>query len=284
MKQLFIALIILIFPSVTIFAEDGVTEGFYLFNKEGYCEYDVRLTLGEDYVVIPDYDPFTYEVKGNHTYPCRIVVEDHIPFLLFGADFNKRYVILRSRGFLLLYHTDSILFFEGGCISTPEQTFDMVAADYTASSYLTETIDSNTVSYLPENLGTYKCLEKPWVNTGNRYGIGEKITITFKQPVYRLCFSNGYVSGKKPHLYDYNSRVKKMKVTNLDNAKSNIHELKDNPDIQWINLPDVTSHVEITILEVFAGSRYKDTCINFIVGERYDVASLGPQGYDAITE
>ncbi|MBN1698092.1 MAG: hypothetical protein JW881_11310 [Spirochaetales bacterium] len=284
MQKMITVLLLLISAYTTISGQAPEAEEYCLFNSEkGYCEYDVRLILGEDYIVIPDYNRSTYELTGTRRYPCRIVTEDSIPFLLYGEHMKDGFVVLRNHGYILLYEKDGRLFFEGADPETPEETFDMVGADYSATSFLEEAVGGRHVSYIPENCGIYGFLEQPWVNAGNRYGTGEKLTVIFEKPVYRLCFSNGYVSGLKPDLYAANSRVKKISIEDLETHERKAFDIEDTPDIRMIRLPRVTTSLAITILEVYEGTRYKDTCINFVLGERYEAPYLGPQGCDVTT-
>jgi len=41
--------------------------------------------------------------------------------------------------------------------------------------------------------------------------------------------------------------------------------LADTPKIQFVNLPEATSGVKIEVISVYPGSRWMDTCVNFIL-------------------
>jgi hypothetical protein len=107
-------------------------------------------------------------------------------------------------------------------------------------------------------------LDRPWVEGVPGQGIGE--TIEVKAPLaHLLVISNGYVSYDKPYLYAYNSRLKKIRIDDLTNGRVYHFTLADTPCPQHIRLPEHSIYVRITIEEVYAGTRWEDTCVNFIV-------------------
>lgn len=88
-----------------------------------------------------------------------------------------------------------------------------------------------------------------------------------------LRFYNGFQSGTKKNLYKDNSRAKKIQIKNLNNGVETVISLKDTPDEQIISLrnlclyQDLYTKLEITILEVYPGEKYKDLCIQAIIPE-----------------
>lgn len=136
---------------------------------------------------------------------------------------------------------------------------------YKATSELKE----KKAFYSAENLKTQDKL--PWASA-NGYGIGDVITIeTPTASSMNLYFYNGYQSKERPDLYKANSRAKKIRIENKA-SKSKIEiELKDTPDAQIISMKalnlwfNVYSTLEITILEVYPGEKYKDLCIQAII-------------------
>ena len=136
---------------------------------------------------------------------------------------------------------------------------------YKASSELKE----KTAFYEAENLRTLDGL--PWASN-NGYGINDKIFI--KTPsLYnmKLAIYNGYQSKTRKDLYKANSRAKKIKIRNLETGNFIEINLIDTPAVQNISLEklDVSYNVyttlEITILEVYPGDKYKDLCIQAII-------------------
>lgn len=136
---------------------------------------------------------------------------------------------------------------------------------YAASSFL---IEGKTI-YEGNNLSSKEGL--PWASA-NGYGINDKIII--KAPTYpnmKIDFYNGFQSISRPDLYNANSRAKKIRVKNLETGNYAEYLLKDSPDVQEINLEElhlensVYSSLEITILEIYPGEKYKDLCIQAII-------------------
>ena len=83
---------------------------------------------------------------------------------------------------------------------------------------------------------------------------------------------NGFQSEKK-YLYEQNSRVKKIEITNLDTNIKSIYEIKDSAEKQKIELQKKTNSANqvgryaIKILDVYPGTKYKDLCIQTIIAE-----------------
>ncbi len=136
---------------------------------------------------------------------------------------------------------------------------------YSATSFL---IEGKTV-YEANNLSSKEGL--PWASA-NGYGINDKISIN--TPAYadmKLAFYNGFQSDSRPDLYKANSRVKKVSVKNLESGSSADFILKDTSEVQEISLNtlnlqhNVYTSLEITILEVYPGEKYKDLCIQAII-------------------
>ena len=131
----------------------------------------------------------------------------------------------------------------------------------TSTSFLKE----KHIDYKPENLLNYN-LDSPWVEGVTGYGIGEKITFECKRGK-GLVIGIGYVSFEKPYLYEKNSRPKSVKLTLKDKNLSKVYELKDTPNPQTLLFPydeRYEGKVELEILDVYKGSSWDDTCINFI--------------------
>ena len=87
----------------------------------------------------------------------------------------------------------------------------------------------------------------------------------------KLAFYNGYQSDSRPDLYKANSRVKKIRIKNLESGNTTELMLKDTSDMQEININSLIMSyneyisLEITILEVYPGDKYKDLCIQAII-------------------
>ena len=145
--------------------------------------------------------------------------------------------------------------------------YNVYPESYTASSELKEKNAFYTAENLREKAGL------PWASA-NGYGINDKIQIT--TPTYnglQLAFYNGFQSENRPDLYKANSRAKKIRIKNLETGSSKDFTLKDSMEMQIISLLDlniwsnVNTNLEITILEVYPGEKYKDLCIQAIIPE-----------------
>ena len=136
--------------------------------------------------------------------------------------------------------------------------------NYYASSYLTE----GTTTYEPEYLQKKDGL--PWAS-GNGKGIGDIISIKefeHKNPK-NIKLMNGYQDKKHPDYYEKNSRVKKIKITNLETKKKKTIDIKDIKDEQIISISDLGNgqNYDIEILDIYEGNKYKDLCIQYMVLE-----------------
>ena len=141
---------------------------------------------------------------------------------------------------------------------------------YDCSSYLTETIRGTTKEYKVENLCDY-VVETPWVENVKGDGIGEGFTIKNGVPheiAYPyLLIMNGYISYQKPHLYKMNNRIKKIKVTGVKSGVSKVLDVLDTPHPQTVDISFITDieDIRVEIAEVYKGTKYDDTCINYLI-------------------
>jgi len=120
---------------------------------------------------------------------------------------------------------------------------------------------------------------QPWAV--GKTGIGEKIKLRIdtnrlrtdaeRLAAYRywgLVISNGFVDYKRPYLYEYNNRIKKIRVSRGKPGEYVDITLEDTPQLQKFEFRELKTEaniLEIEILEVYKGSRYDDTCINLII-------------------
>ncbi len=107
-----------------------------------------------------------------------------------------------------------------------------------------------------------------WCEGAPGHGVGEEIRFYFSGAASPLRFSieNGY--GKSARVFRNNGRVAVMRMSDDAGDFMDIH-LKDVSDKQYFKVPwhadrpDV-SWFQFTILKVYPGRKYKDTCISFI--------------------
>ncbi|MBF0106946.1 MAG: discoidin domain-containing protein [Deltaproteobacteria bacterium] len=102
-----------------------------------------------------------------------------------------------------------------------------------------------------------------WVEGVDGYGVNEWIKLAFGSPMKfkSLYITNGYA--KNNDVYLKNSRPKKIRL-DVDSGQSFEHTLSDTSASQIIILPLAVSStsVKLTILSVYPGSKYMDTCIS----------------------
>ena len=212
-----------------------------------------------------------YKIKHDYGIPY-IELEDEIPAYLFGktelssearrklyfiCGLNKEEYFVHKFGGVSGYHIFD---------STMDTFNSHVRVEYIkASSYLTEKI----IHYDESNLAL-KNWEIPWVENVPGYGIGEYVEIKdvtpepYKKKINYLLILNGYFSVEKPYLYKQNSRVKQIKVTGLNSGKEKILDVLDTPHPQTVDISflETQEPFRVTIMDVYKGTKYDDTCIN----------------------
>jgi hypothetical protein len=135
--------------------------------------------------------------------------------------------------------------------------------DVQASSELQE----NNIKYSVEN-----CLNEneliPWAEGSSENGIGEYITFI---PQHEIIFSNipivisnGFIDYNRNYLYEYNNRIKKIRIYNVDQNEYLDFNIEDTPNYQeiWVSFNNKISKIKVEILEVYQSERYNDLCIN----------------------
>ncbi len=141
--------------------------------------------------------------------------------------------------------------------------FEVVGCTYSdCSSFLKE----KTKEYPVENLSKYYT-DSPWVEGVKGDGIGEGFTIESKSVYPYLLIMNGYISYRKPYLYKQNNRVKAIKVTGLKSGKTAILNILDTPHPQTVDISFITEveDIRVEIQDVYKGTKYDDTCLQFCV-------------------
>lgn len=110
----------------------------------------------------------------------------------------------------------------------------------------------------------------PWVEAAAGDGIGESIEYDISvTPMrgrvgYKMYILNGYVDPLRPYLFKQNNRVKKLLVE-TDSGFSQMVEFNDAVEFTEIKFPLESTHVKLTIKEVYKGSKYEDTCISGVM-------------------
>ncbi len=149
-----------------------------------------------------------------------------------------------------------------------------------ASSSLKEKQYGQDIAYAPINL--FRAFEVgcrchpywwnnahiPWVEGVKGYGINETISIEFNNPVYGFSILNGYADVQNMKLFKENSRVKKLKVEDLTNKLEYTMNFEDKVYFNYLELSKPSKSIKLTILDVYKGTKYQDTCISAMVENR----------------
>lgn len=146
---------------------------------------------------------------------------------------------------------------------------------YKASSYLKE----GKTSYEAQNtskiynmmtkreIASWSSQIRPWVEGKKGDGIEESFEFDINYPTRGLPLDirilNGYVDPLKPHLFKENNRIKKA-LLETDTGIKKEFEFRDEVEFTQIILPSDVKHIKLTILEVYKGTKYQDTCITSV--------------------
>lgn len=132
--------------------------------------------------------------------------------------------------------------------------------------------NNGNISYDVKNIHDGN-LDTAWINGSDDYGIGEFVEFIFNksnesQTISFIDICNG--NRKTKSLWDANSRVKKIKLWENDEVYA-ILNLKDTMDIQKFLIepaiivkPDETLKLKFEIIDVYKGTKDKDTSITEI--------------------
>lgn len=143
-----------------------------------------------------------------------------------------------------------------------------------ASSFLHS--DDSSRTYLPQKSHDFD-YKTAWVEGESGYGIGEWISYTFDYSetpdlgeglgVNKLLIANGYK--KSRGLWEANSRIKKMKMY-VNGKPYALVDLLDSFEIQTVDFDTIKFGKEpielrFEILEVYKGTKYKDTALSLLM-------------------
>ena len=125
------------------------------------------------------------------------------------------------------------------------------------TSYLKE----GRKEYTIDNLSEIR-IDSPWVEGVSGNGEGEGFTIEGNAPY--LLIVNGFISVKKPYLYEQNSRVKTILVTGSKSGNNKVLDVIDTPNPQTVDISFLEKDDDtiVRIDSVYEGSKYQDTCIS----------------------
>lgn len=120
-----------------------------------------------------------------------------------------------------------------------------------------ENFDYTSYNLNDDNIAT------PWVEGVEGYGKGESIEFSslYEREIVHIDINNGYA--KNTNLFNKNASVKKLKLEFSDGTEI-VKELQKTPNTQDITLnrPIRASWMRLTIIDVYPGTKFEDTCIS----------------------
>lgn len=251
MKKLIIFYFLII--NCFCFAQENLSKK--LFNDFDRIAWDFFKDQLNEYIYTDDgFTKNIYHYSYNNKGP-------YYELILTKDDKDEKYIALLpdNEEFFLVYANDSNQPIHNSFFSKNALLY-ITDCIYKASSCLKE----NNSEYNAGNLGNTD-LYKPWVEGKKGSGIGEKIEIFSSKNISSLVISNGFVSRNLATYYN-NNRVKKLKISDKQNPKNFMEiVLPDNAIPFEYKLNFCSKQLQLEILEIYKGSKYDDTCINFIL-------------------
>ena len=196
---------------------------------------------------------------------------------------TERYLVLKNNDIVLYFKNNQkaemesfnpwLKGFEEGCYCLITETTS--TSTIKTSSVLNEKgrlySGSNLLQKAVENVSdaNFFQLANPWIEGNIDYGIGEYFELSGEGVLNDYIYiSIGYVDITKPYLYEQNSRPSAFDVY-IDDTYWKTISLEDTPDPQRFEFSDATnikkdSSIRFVIKDVYKGTKYKDTCVNFI--------------------
>lgn len=261
MKKNLIVLLLLL-CTLNLFSQNELSGKWFTTSDYDYY-------FKNDILEIDKYNPETKKLESNE-YPYEYRFQGSLPYLILEGGSNvERYLALTGENILLLYSKDNSLPLYGGLFG---KLMYVLFADYELKA--TSSYSDKNYSFPAKNLNSL-LLFHPWVEGVPGYGVGEKVFFNSKEKeaIAGFYFSNGFVSFEKPYLYTQNARVKKIKVTNENKDFNFVYNIDDTPNLQYFEVKRNTQDLIIEILDVYPGTKWEDTAINFILLDTRDFVS-----------
>lgn len=253
----------------------GTHGAFYRFTDDYKYTLEISSTKYFNTFKIPEQyfdSEMIYEEKGIY----RVNTNNALDYIYFSeatpyCAIGKLGVISFSKRLLFLYNGRQLIFDSNFVL----KGFDPVMriTDIKTSSYLTE----GDIKYDGRNfIDRANNLLRPWVEGISGDGVEEWIEITvdnsnsiYNSYISSLLLANGYVDFDKPYLYLANNRIKQLRIQCIDEGLDFIIELEDTSQLQEVKLPrnvyGKKPVFRLSILEVYKGEKWDDTCLNFII-------------------
>ena len=233
-------------PSTMTFDSSGLLE---IYAEDGYSKEMIKL-------------------HGTYTYNFKI--KNKITYLeIKNSKVKKEFLVLLNEDLIYLFEKgNKNIFWEGKRNFHSQGYYLFSEPDWLKNKQLSvssELKEKDTV-YGVQNLGTLEC-GKPWVEGVKGNGKGEYIKNVISGGT--IYIFSGFVDVDRPELYLKNSRPKTLLIETDD--KIFYAQLKDTPNPQAITIYEDIERgkeysIKITIIDVYSGTKYEDTCINAIMG------------------
>lgn len=253
-RYYFLLLSTMIFCSISIYgqtAAEAIVNKSYLVNRFNH------LVISNDeiryYTEGPDGSKLLFE-SGYKVYR-----ESYYDILETKSD---RYALFYTLDSILLHNlrtgeriwgTD----YSNGGLSISMESHLIAFTKVFSSSFLKE----GGIEYRASNLSNYD-LSSQWVEGESGAGIGTTLSFEFSDSTHVILFVNGFFMPSNLNFYKYNNRVKRVKIKLLDEKEEYIFNVKDFGGFQELILPKQGKIFELTILEVYRGTKFNDTCIS----------------------
>jgi hypothetical protein len=259
----------------------SIIEDELKYYSENYAKYIFVQGSFNSFTLIANKLFLTQSIPGHEDIPEHTAIETYDIILEEIGKFT--YILFNYNGKLLRrdiqhgYKRYLIIYSNNNSVSLYDQNNKMV---YLASSLrytLSSDFDVQASSELQENDIKYSaanCLNEnelmPWTEASPGNGIGEYITFI---PQHEIIFSNipivisnGFIDYNRNYLYEYNNRIKKIRIHNVDQNEYLDFNIEDTPNYQeiWVSFNNKISKIKVEILEVYQGERYNDLCINLL--------------------
>ncbi len=271
--------------------KSGLEDGYIKVSEVDYSQYPTDmdyLSIGEEGESELFYNDSTIYLVNSYTrhfaaYPRSAMATDTDGFVKFkwGKEENQQYLFILGKQ-IHQYFTN---FKNDGKLSYADDEEENVQGKYhdyyfkniSASSYYSETLGGRKIEYKPANLG--RCFEIgcrchpywwnyshiPWVEGAEGNGIGEYIDIEFTEEMEGMSVLNGYTDLNKLKLYKENARLKDVTMTDLASGKSWSVHFEDQVYFNYIEFPQKTTRVRMTISSTYSGTKYQDTCVSAVI-------------------
>lgn len=234
----------------------------FLYDVDGYydtSDYSYDLYLDDDGWKKLNYKDKSYMIIDNSP------GYDLMAFEFKGESFAKDKEAVKK--YIKEYPADWYFINVGGQKNLNGLYFENIKASSTLKDKShTYAIEGTLTAYNPRTFDWVKD-SLPWAEGKSGDGIGETIELDVKfgaahnNNYFSFFILNGYVDPLRPYLFKQNNRIKKARIE-TDSGYNQIIDFNDWVEFKEIKFGEApVRHIKITILEVYKGTKYSDTCV-----------------------